>query len=135
MSGTKEELTRSWLIKASRDLLSARELAEARTPLLDTAAYHCQQAAEKAVKAFLLFHDTRFEKSHDIELLVSQAADVDPAWTDWIEAARLLTPLAVEYRYPGEFVEPEPDEFWEAFEAANNLYAFVLGRLPKETHP
>jgi HEPN domain-containing protein len=57
MSGTREELVRSWLIKANRDLLSAHELASARTPLLDTAAYHCQQAAEKAVKDFLLFND------------------------------------------------------------------------------
>ncbi len=43
MSGAKEELTRNWLVKAKRDLLSAFELAEADFPLLDTAAYHCQQ--------------------------------------------------------------------------------------------
>jgi HEPN domain-containing protein len=135
MNGTKEELTRSWLIKASRDLLSARELADAAIPLLDTAAYHCQQAAEKAVKAFLLFHDIRFEKSHDIELLVSQATDVDPVWASCLEAARLLTPLAVEYRYPGDYVEPEPEEFREAFEAASGLFAFVVGKLPADTHP
>jgi HEPN domain-containing protein len=135
MSGIKEELTRSWMIKAYRDLLSARELAGGATPLLDTAAYHCQQAAEKAVKGYLLYHDVRFEKSHDIELLVTQAVDVDPAWVDCIETARLLTPLAVEYRYPGDFVEPEPEEFQTAFEAAQVMYAFVLAKLPVETHP
>lgn len=135
MSGTKEELVRSWLIKANRDLLSVRELAEGETPLLDTAAYHCQQAAEKAVKGYLLYHDVRFEKSHDIELLVSQALTIDSTFADCIEAARLLTPLAVEYRYPGDYVEPEPEEFQEAYTAAQFLYAFVLGRLPLETHP
>lgn len=135
MSDTKEELTRSWLIKANRDLLSASELAGGATPLLDTAAYHCQQAAEKAAKGYLLYHDVRFEKSHDIELLVTQAMDVDPAWVDCLEAARLLTPLAVEYRYPGDFVEPEPEEFRAAFEAAQSLYAFALAKLPVETHP
>lgn len=57
MSDAKEELTRSWLVKAKRDLLSAEQLAGADFPLLDTAAYHCQQAAEKAIKGFLLFHD------------------------------------------------------------------------------
>lgn len=135
MSDTKKELTRSWLIKANRDILSASELAGGATPLLDTAAYHCQQAAEKAVKGYLLYHDVRFEKSHDIELLVTQAMDVDPAWVDCLEAARLLTPLAVEYRYPGDFVEPEPEEFQAAFEAAQSLYAFALAKLPIETHP
>jgi HEPN domain-containing protein len=53
MSGTKEELVKSWFIKAYRDLLSAHELASAEMPLLDTAAYHCQQAAEKVIKGFL----------------------------------------------------------------------------------
>jgi hypothetical protein len=61
MNGIKEELTRGWLIKANRDLLSARQLAEGELPLLDTAAYHCQQAAEKAIKGFLLYHDIRFD--------------------------------------------------------------------------
>jgi len=135
MIGTKEELVRSWLIKASRDLLSARELADGETSLLDTAAYHCQQAAEKAIKGYLLYHDTRFEKSHDIELLIFQAVNIDPAFADCVEAARLLTPLAVEYRYPGDFIEPEPEEFQEAYESAQALYSFVLTRLPEITHP
>ena len=135
MNDTKAELTRSWLIKASRDLLSARELAEAATPLLDTAAYHCQQAAEKALKGFLLYHDVRFEKSHDLELLIGQTANIDGRFADYVEAARLLTPLAVEYRYPGLFVEPEPEELRDAFAAARALYDFILGLLPPGIHP
>ena len=135
MNGPKEELVRSWLTKAFRDLLSARELADGETSLLDTAAYHCQQAAEKAVKGFLLYHDVRFEKTHDVESLVSQAMNIDRYFADCLDAARLLTPLAVEYRYPGDFVEPESDEFEEAYVHAQNLYLFVLARLPKKTHP
>lgn len=130
MNGAKEELVKAW-----RDLLSARELADGETSLLDTAAYHCQQAAEKALKGFLLFHDIRFEKTHDIELLVFRAVDVDPLFSDCIEAARLLTPLAVEYRYPGDYVEPELKEYQEAYDAARALYSFVLTRLPETTHP
>jgi HEPN domain-containing protein len=113
MCGAKEELTRSWLLKAKRDLLSAEELAGAETPLLDTAAYHCQQSAEKAIKGFLLFYDVRFEKTHDIEVLISQASEIDSSFFACIEAARILTPLAVEFRYPGDYVEPEADEYRE----------------------
>lgn len=130
MSGTKDELARNWLIKAKRDLLSARELAEADIPLLDTAAFHCQQAAEKAIKAFLLFHDVRFEKTHDIEVLVLQAIDVDPDFGVCLETASILTPFAVEFRYPGDDVEPEADEYRDAFEAADSVYQFVLQKLP-----
>ena len=135
MNGTKEELVKSWLIKAKRDLLSAHELATAETSLLDTAAYHCQQAAEKAIKGFLIFHDVRFGKSHDIVLLVTQASDINPAFTNLLDTARLLTPLAVEYRYPGDYLEPELHEYQEASEAAHTLYNFVLSKLPGTTHP
>jgi HEPN domain-containing protein len=135
MSGAKEELVRSWLIKSHRDLLSAHELASAETPLLDTAAYHCQQAAEKAIKGYLLYHDIRFEKSHDIVLLISQAVDIDPSFSSFFEAARLLTPLAVEFRYPGDYVEPELEEFQEAYESAQTLYSFVVAKLPEATCP
>ena len=135
MNGTKEELTRSWLVKSLRDLLSARELAEAELPLLDTAAYHCQQTAEKAIKAFLLYHDVRFEKTHDIEVLVSLSQSIDSDFFVCLDAARILSPLAIEYRYPGDYVEPEADEYKLAFEAAESVYHFVLQKLPEITHP
>jgi HEPN domain-containing protein len=135
MSGTKEELTRNWFVKSMRDLLSAREPAEAELPLLDTAAYHCQQAAEKAIKAFLLYYDVRFEKTHDIEVLVSQSQSIYSDFSMCLDAARILTPLAIEYRYPGDYVEPEVDEYKLAFEAAESVYHFVLRKLPEIVHP
>lgn len=135
MNGTKEELVRSWLVKAHRDLRSAHELASIANPLLDTAAYHCQQAAEKAVKGYLLFQDVRFEKSHDVVLLVKQAIDIDPSFSVVLENAQLLTPLATEFRYPGDYIEPERSEFEEAYQAAQAMYRFVLIRLPALTHP
>ena len=131
MNDLKNELTKSWLIKAKRDLLSASQLAQADEPLLDTAAYHCQQAAEKAIKAFLVYHDIRFEKTHDLDVLLSQASQIDPVFSEYREIGHILTPLAVEFRYPGEFVEPEPEEYKEAFIAATQLYDFIVRHLPE----
>ncbi len=47
------ELARSWLTKAQHDLDSAKRLSS--NPILDVSIYHCQQAAEKALKSFLAF--------------------------------------------------------------------------------
>lgn len=132
MCGSKLELTRSWLIKSQRDLLSAHELANAKFPLLDSAAYHCQQSAEKVVKGFLLYNDVRFEKTHDIVLLINQASDIDATFAIQLANARILTPLAVEFRYPGEYLEPEPEEFREAYQAAQDIYDFVINKLPED---
>jgi len=130
MSADKDELVRNWLIKSSRDLLCARELADASKPLLDSAVYHCQQAAEKAVKGFLIYHDIRFDKTHDVGLLAGQAAVVEPGFNNYLTGARLLTPYAIEFRYPGDYIEPEFTDFQEAFDATALILTFVSSLLP-----
>jgi hypothetical protein len=45
--------TRAWLVKAANDLRAAAVDLAATPPLLEDALFHCQQAAEKAFKAFL----------------------------------------------------------------------------------
>lgn len=60
MDEAKRVAVQAWLLKAQRDLASAKRLADGDAPLLDTAIYHCQQAAEKAIKGFLVCHDSRF---------------------------------------------------------------------------
>ncbi len=46
----KHSLVRNRIMKARRDLLSAKKLARGKERYLDTAIYHCQQLAEKVVK-------------------------------------------------------------------------------------
>jgi HEPN domain-containing protein len=45
--------TASWLRKAKEDLQIARQLVKGSKALSGGAIFHCQQAAEKALKAFL----------------------------------------------------------------------------------
>ncbi len=45
---------KAWMVKAWRDLETARRAGTGEPPFYDVAVYHCQQAAEKAVKAFLV---------------------------------------------------------------------------------
>ena len=78
MDDAKRELVRAWLIKARHDLDTARQISGLPDGHLDAAIYHCQQAAEKAVKGFLAFHNHRLERSHDIERLVTLASGYEP---------------------------------------------------------
>jgi HEPN domain-containing protein len=48
--------TKSWLVKAARDLRAADHEWSATPPLRDDIAFHCQQAVEKFLKAFLTWH-------------------------------------------------------------------------------
>ena len=90
----KHKLVAAWIEKAFHDVRSARILATADAPVLDTAIYHCQQAAEKAVKGYLVFHDIRFEKTHDVGDLVLLATKQHAGFGEWNHAAQWLTPYA-----------------------------------------
>ncbi|MGD0090275.1 MAG: HEPN domain-containing protein [Planctomycetota bacterium] len=76
MDKAKCEVAQQWLVKAAHDLGTARKAAADPDPYLDAAVFHCQQAAERAVKGFLLFHDVEFKKTHDMGELVSLANHV-----------------------------------------------------------
>jgi HEPN domain-containing protein len=101
------------------------------------AVYHCQQAAEKAIKAYLVLHGKPYQKTHDIEVLADLACELDPTFSKLAEAADALTPYATRFRYPNATfaVEPQPAECNEAFSHAQLIYDFVLKLLPPEAWP
>ena len=49
--------TFGWLAQARKNLRGAEVDLTASAPLYGDAAFHCQQAIEKALKAFLTWHD------------------------------------------------------------------------------
>lgn len=128
----KRSLVHKWLTKARRDLLSAKRLARGKDPYLDTAIYHCQQTAEKAIKGWLVYHDQPFEKTHDLRLLVTLASEIERKFTEWFDVAEQISPYATAYRYPGETLEPTEEEFQQAFKAASKFYDFICSMLPIE---
>ena len=57
--------TRAWLEKAEQDLRSAQADLAFAPPIMGDAVFHCQQAVEKALKAFLTWHDRPFRYPGD----------------------------------------------------------------------
>ncbi len=78
MDEARQELLHSWLIKAAHDLKGARILSTDPEGPLDLAIYHCQQAGEKSVKAFLVFRGLTPAKTHDIRRLAVEASALEP---------------------------------------------------------
>ena len=137
MADPTTELTRVWLLKSHSDLHTAMQIGSLPDGHLDAGIYHCQQSVEKAIKGYLLFREVTFEKTHDLRKLIRQAEALDGQFQQFREAAAILTPYAVAYRYPDEaaFIEPSREEFEEALKQAKAIYDFVLSLLPKEARP
>ncbi len=70
--------TRDWLRKSLEDILSGEHLADPSVGLAGPAVFHCPQAAEKALKAFLFWHDQPFRKTHELEDLGARCSALAP---------------------------------------------------------
>jgi HEPN domain-containing protein len=99
-----------WLQRAQSDLLIAERALQGTPTLADQAAYHAQQAAEKALKAFLAANNRPLRKTHNLEQLVTQCQTVDARFGDLLRSARTLNPYATAFRYPGGPLQPAVNE-------------------------
>jgi len=121
---------RDWVVRATRDLQAVAMAVEGTRCLPEIAAYHAQQAAEKALKAFLAAHDQPFPPTHNVERLVQLCEALDSDFVRLAAAARTLTPYATLFRYPGGLLEPPLSEAQDAQRLAREIVEFVQQRLP-----
>jgi len=122
---TRADLANAWLRKAASDLATVEAcLAAGRG--LDAACFHCQQAAEKALKAFLIARDQDFPHTHDLQRLVALCAKVEAGFRRLQTAAQRLNPYAVDFRY-------EPD-FWPDDRLVRSLFADARRMVDFSSH-
>lgn len=126
---------RAWLRKAANDLRAAEVDLAAIPPLAEDAAFHCQQAAEKTLKALLAFHDLPFRKTHSLEELGQACLGLDPTLAPLVDRAAPLTEYAWAYRYPGCPEPPSLEEVRTALDTARTLCLAVIERLPAACRP
>ncbi len=131
MRKTKADLVRGWLDKARRDFQAALNEFGAAEILTDIVCFHAQQAAEKYIKAYLVWHEIDFPKTHVLEDLIAMAAQVDAEILRLQDQVVILTPYAVSIRYP-EFEVPSIEDARNALTVAQAVRDYVLGRLPAE---
>ncbi len=124
--------TRAWLAKAKGDLRRAEALLGIDPPDTEGTVFHCQQAAEKALKGYLVWHDVPFRRVHDIDVVGGQCVELDPALGELVSRADTLSKYSWQYRYPGDPFEPSYREASDAIHLAREVFAAVLQRLPAE---
>jgi HEPN domain-containing protein len=97
----------AFLDLASQDVDAARTLATTKNRY---AAYHCQQAAEKLIKAVLLHRGLEAGTEHRLDVLVDELPD-DDGWKAKLRPLEVYLPYATTYRYPtpGGRIAAAPD--------------------------
>lgn len=109
-----------WITHAESDLRMGRLGADDPSVLREQVCFHAQQAAEKAVKAVLLSQGLEFPYVHDIKGLLKIAEVNALVIPPVVQKAALLTPYAVETRYPGDWLDITESEMQEALSIAEH---------------
>jgi HEPN domain-containing protein len=103
-----KQASRNWVKKAEEDYLAAVDLARRRKKQLhNSVCFHCQQCAEKYLKARIEEAGLRILKSHDLESLLDTLLQVEPLWAALRPALQNMTDFAVDFRYPGNEANKE----------------------------
>ncbi len=120
--------TAEWVSKAEGDFATAgRELRARKSPNYDAVCFHCQQCAEKYLKAFLQENDRHIPKIHNLIELMLLCEEVDGSFE--LMRADLVTMerYSVRVRYPGNVAEKEDAR--SAHAAASIVRVFVMAKL------
>jgi HEPN domain-containing protein len=117
----------SWLEKAMHDLESAHRPIEIEPMVLDNACFHCQQAIEKYLKAFLIYNRSDIERTHDIIFLLSECEKFDGIFAS-IDPMN-INAFAVQVRYLDTNILPTPDEARNYYTLAKQIRDLVTERI------
>ena len=104
------KLTKEWVAKAEADFQVADTLRQAQPPVHDARCFHCQQSAEKYLKALLEELGHTIPRTHNLEDLLSLLLPHHPGLRSLRRGLIFLTDFAVETRYPGECANKRQSE-------------------------
>lgn len=121
MKDDTAEAVRQWRTKAESDWQTVEILMASDRRPADVVCFHCQQFVEKLLKALLTLHGIEAPRTHDIRRLICLAEGFAPELSPFAEPSDTLTVHGVETRYPGDWVEIEPNEMDAVVRLARNL--------------
>ncbi len=121
---TYHDLGMEWMDYASRDLASARFLLDMKPRPLEIICFHCQQTAEKALKAYLALHRKDIPRSHDLVLLSQSCAKISDGFESIRPSCERLNDFSARTRYPSEY-ELSEEDLEAALQVAGEIFDFV----------
>ena len=118
-----------WLRRARSNLTRAKADASLEGVYLEDLCFDAQQAAEKALKAVLLHLGVDFPYTHELAVLITTLRQKGIGLPQDVEQASLLTPFAVDTRYPGGAERVMREEYENAVAIAERVVLWAEERI------
>ena len=96
-----KKLARDWVFFADRDLQTAEIITKDEYPLTNIVTFHCQQAIEKYLKAYLADNAVPIIKTHDLIKLNNMIKEIKDMGIDEKKLI-IINEVYAETRYPGD---------------------------------
>lgn len=87
----KINIVKEWLDFANKDISCAKYLLDMRPVPIEIICYHCEQAAEKVLKGYLIHQDVEPPRTHDLRLICKMCADIDETFDEISQSCVNLT--------------------------------------------
>jgi len=132
---SERDIVSEWLQIAYDDYDSAKYLYDNKRPNpVEIICYHCQQAVEKSLKAFMCANNLYIPRTHDTGLLCQSCADIDSDFLNFHESCEEIAVYATQTRYPIR-VEIAESNVKRALQQASEIYNFVLEKTRNMGQP
>jgi HEPN domain-containing protein len=111
MTTDQNDYLKNWLFRANEDILVIENLFGSEPKIFSSSiCFHAQQAVEKFLKAFLVYHDIDFPKTHDLDFLLLECKKINYIIFDINLGS--LTDFGVSIRYPDDFYIPDEEQIF-----------------------
>ena len=115
-----------WIRYALANYNAAVNMARLHNPVpIEIVCYHCQQAAEKILKAYVIAKKETYIKTHDLVTLLNQCKQHSPDFDKCAKSCMKLTTYASLSRYPS-YVEITGDQMKQALKAVLSIVTFIV---------
>ena len=131
MALTKQEIIKEWIAKGDQDLGTAKLVATQIPEYIDTICFHCHQASEKYLKAYLIELDIEFPKTHKLGNLLDLLSHKKEILSEYYEKAEFLEAYAVEIRYPFGIYVPTEVDTKTSIDYADFFRNWIISELKK----
>ena len=114
-----------WVQYALSDYNAAVKMVRLHRPVpVEIVCYHCQQAAEKILKAYTIAKSATLTKTHDLVVLLNQCREHSAEFDKYAKPCIALTTYASLSRYPAN-VEITEQQMKQALKDVGDIIAFM----------
>ncbi len=130
MKKVNSNLSKDWFKIAENEFKFAKVNLEEFNTFYPQICFYFQQAVEKYLKGFLVYHHKKFPKNHDLTQLLKICAEIDKDFLNYVEETDYLVQFYFVARYPMvEYPPAGKQEAYQSLKYAEALVEFIKKKI------